>query len=274
MKIGIFDSGFGGLTIYKTIHERLPRYDYIYLGDNARTPYGNRSFDAIYGFTSEGVQHLFSEGCRLIIIACNTASAKALRTIQQKWLPVHYPDRSVLGVIRPSVEELGRFSRTNTVALWATDGTVRSMSFQLELQKFAPQIRLIQQSCPMLVPLVEAGELEGEGVDYFIRKYWSETLQQSTSIDTLLLACTHYPLLLSRIRALIPDNVKVLIQSEFVAPSLEDYLKRHPEIESQLSVGGTQRFLTTDQTEGFDLLAQIFLGKKVCSEKVQLSAAK
>lgn len=274
MKIGIFDSGFGGLTIYKTIHERMPQYDYIYLGDNARTPYGNRSFDAIYRFTSEGVERLFSEGCRLIIIACNTASAKALRTIQQKWLPVHYPDRRVLGVIRPSVEELGRFSRTNTVALWATEGTVRSMSFQLELEKFAPQIRLIQQSCPMLVSLVEAGELDGEGVDYFISKYWNETGQQSSSIDTLLLACTHYPLLLPRIRVLVPHQVKILVQSEFVGPSLEDYLKRHPEIESQLSTGGTERFLTTDQTEGFDQLARIFLGKKVSSEKTELSAAK
>jgi len=274
MKIGIFDSGFGGLTIYRGIHERLPQYDYIYLGDNARTPYGNRSFEAIYQFTAEGVQHLFSEGARLIIIACNTASAKALRNIQQKWLPVHSPDRRVLGVIRPSVEELGRFSQTNTVALWGTDGTVRSMSFQLELQKFAPQIRLIQQACPMLVPLVEAGELEGDGVDYFIRKYWNETVQQSSSIDTLLLACTHYPLLLPRIKAIVPESVKILLQSEFVAPSLEDYLKRHPEIRSQLTTRGTERFLTTDHTDGFDLLARIFLGKNVASEKVELSAAK
>jgi glutamate racemase len=270
MKIGVFDSGFGGLTIYKSIRQRLPQYDYIYLGDNGRTPYGNRSFDAIYQFTAEGVEYLFSKDCLLIIIACNTASAKALRTIQQKLLPVRFPDRRVLGIIRPSVEELGRYSRTKTVALWATEGTVRSMSFILELQKFAPEIRLIQQICPMLVPLVEAGEIHGDGVDYFIRKYWNETQNQAKDIDTLLLACTHYPILLSRIKASVPKEVRILVQSDFVAPSLKDYLARHPEIESRLTKGESETFLTTDQTEGFDRLAQIFLGGPVQSQKVEL----
>lgn len=270
MKIGIFDSGFGGLTIYQKIHGLLPQYDYIYLGDNARTPYGNRSFNAILQFTTEGVDYLFKQDCKLIIIACNTASAKALRNIQQNFLPLAYPDRRVLGIIRPSVEEIGRYSQTRTVALWATEGTVKSMSFQMEMEKFAPDVKLIQQACPLLVPLVEAGELSGDGVDYFIQKYWQETSEQSSNIDTLLLACTHYPLLLERIRAIVPPKVRIILQADIVAPSLQDYLKRHPEIETALSKNGTQLFLTTDQTEGFDHLAEIFLGHLVESKKVQV----
>lgn len=270
MKIGIFDSGFGGLTIYHGIKERLPYYDYLYLGDNARTPYGNRSFEAILKFTTEGVMHLFRQDCRLIIIACNTASAKALRTIQQKVLPATYPDRRVLGIIRPSVEEIGRYSHMGTVALWATEGTVRSGSFAIEMEKHAPGIRLVQQVCPMLVPLVEEGELRGEGVDYFIRKYWELTLRQASDIDTLLLACTHYPLLLPEIKRLIPSQVRVVIQANIVALSLADYLHRHPEIESTLSRRGTERFQTTDHTDGFDHLAEIFLGRSIESENVQL----
>ena len=271
MKIGIFDSGYGGLTIYKSIRETLPQYDFVYLGDNARTPYGNRSFDAILRFTTEGVRYLFSQDCKLIIIACNTASAKALRTIQQKVLPLEFPDRRVLGVIRPSVEELGRDTHTKTVALWGTEGTVRSMSFAIEIEKYAPGVRLIQISCPMLVPLVEAGELEGPGADHFIGTYWNRTAKESDQIDVLLLACTHYPLLLPRIRSIVPQQVRVLVQGDFVAPSLADYLQRHPEIQSQLSRSATQHFLTTDQTEGFDHLAEIFLGHAVASEKVGIS---
>lgn len=270
MKIGVFDSGFGGLTIYKSIRERLPSYDYLYLGDNARTPYGNRSFEAVFKFTTEGVNYLFRNDCNLIIIACNTASAKALRSIQQKWLPLHYPERRVLGIIRPSVEEIGNDTRSKTVALWATEGTVRSMSFVLELQKFAPGVRLIQQVCPMLVPLVEAGELDGPGTSYFVHKYWKETDSQSHEIDVLLLACTHYPLLLPNIRRAIPEKVTILIQGNLVAESLADYLCRHPEIENRLSQNGTQHFLTTDHTEGFDHLAEIFLGHPVESENVEL----
>ena len=270
MKIGIFDSGYGGLTIYRKIKEHLPEYDYIYLGDNARTPYGNRSFDAILRFTTEGIRYLFSQDCRLIIIACNTASAKALRSIQQKLLPIEFSDRRVLGVIRPSVEELGRDTHTKTVALWATEGTVKSMSFAIEMEKHVPGVRLIQLECPMLVPLVEAGELRGPGTDYFLDKYWNQTARLSKDIDVLLLACTHYPLLLPGIRAIVPQQVRILVQGDFVAPSLADYLRRHSEIECHLSRNGTQQFLTTDRTEGFDHLAEIFLGHAVASEKIEL----
>jgi len=270
MNIGVFDSGFGGLTIFRSIREMLPQYDYIYLGDNARTPYGNRSFDAIFKFTTESVRYLFSLDCKLIIVACNTASAKALRSIQQKVLPVTYPDRRVLGIIRPSVEEIGRDTRTKIVALWATEGTVKSESFAIEISKYAPGVRLIQTACPMLVPLVEAGELSGEGVDHFARKYWEQTYRYSSDIDVLLLACTHYPLLLPRIRVILPSQVRILVQGDFVAPSLMNYLNRHPEIESHLSRGGSQRFLTTDHTEGFDRLAEVFLGHPVESENVTL----
>jgi glutamate racemase len=271
VKIGVFDSGYGGLTIFRNIEQLLPSYDYIYLGDNARTPYGNRSFDTIYRFTVEGVRYLFGQDCRLIIIACNTASAKALRNIQQKLLPREYPERRVLGVIRPSAEELSRFTKTRAVALWGTEGTVNSMSFVLELQKLAPDIHLYQQACPMLVPLVEAGELEGPGVEYYVNSYWSLTTRQSKEVDALLLACTHYPLILPVIRKVVPAEVRVLVQGEIVAPSLVDYLTRHPEIESSLSRDSTRQFLTTDQSDSFDRLAEAFLGYPVCSEKVEIS---
>ncbi|HEV8131604.1 MAG TPA: glutamate racemase [Acidobacteriota bacterium] len=270
MKIGIFDSGLGGLTIFKSIHQHLPCYDYVYLGDNARAPYGSRSFEAILKFTTEAVQYLFGRDCCLIIIACNTASAKALRTIQQRVLPATFPARRVLGVLRPSVEELGRRTKTNTVALWATEGTVRSLSFEIEMKKLAPELHLVQHACPLLVPLVEAGELDGPGVEYFVRKYWRETEQRASNIDTLLLACTHYPLLLPLIRAVLPQQVKILVQGHFVAPSCKDYLRRHPEIEEKLSRNRTAHFLTTDRNESFDHLAQIFLGVPVSSERVEL----
>ncbi|HEY2931315.1 MAG TPA: glutamate racemase [Acidobacteriota bacterium] len=270
MRIGIFDSGFGGLTIFKCIRERLPLYDYLYLGDNARAPYGTRSFQAVLQFTTEAVRYLFTRQCQLIVIACNTASAKALRSIQQRVLPASYPDRRVLGVIRPSVEELGRQTHTGTVALWATQGTVRSESFVLELEKFASNIKLIQQACPLLVPLVESGELDGAGVEFYVQKYWTLTSRQSSQIDTLLLACTHYPLLLSTIRSVVSRPVNILVQGDFVAPSLQDYLRRHPEIEGKLTRGASVRFLTTDQSEEFDRLAQIFLGHSVRSEQIGL----
>jgi glutamate racemase len=271
VKIGIFDSGYGGLTIFRNIEGLLPSHDYIYLGDNARTPYGNRSFDTIYRFTVEGVRYLFGQDCRLIIIACNTASAKALRNVQQRILPTDYPDRRVLGVIRPSAEELSRFTKTRAVALWGTEGTVNSLSFVLELQKLAPEIDLYQQACPMLVPLVEAGELQGSGVEYYVREYWRRTILHSGKVDVLLLACTHYPLILPVIRKIVPPEVRILVQGEIVAPSLADYLRRHPEIETAMSREGTRRFLTTDQSELFDRLAEAFLGYAVCSEKVEIS---
>lgn len=287
MKIGIFDSGFGGLSIYKSIRTLLPEYDYVYLGDNARTPYGSRSFSAIFQFTKQCLDVLFAQDCKLIVIACNTASARALRTIQQNILPLEYPDKKVLGIIRPSAEALAKnhlhaintnavaLSGLNTehqahVALWATEGTVKSLSYPLELEKLAPKLRLIQQSCPMLVPLVEANELTGEGLDYFIKKYWEATLAQNPNIETLLLACTHYPLLYDKIRAQVPAKVQILTQGNIVAPSLQDYLLRHKEITASLSQNGTQRFLTTDQTEGFDKLARAFLGHAVLSEKIEI----
>jgi glutamate racemase len=280
MQIGIFDSGFGGLSIFKSIRARLPVYDYVYLGDNARTPYGNRSFEAIYRFTKEGVDHLFARGCKIVIIACNTASAKALRTIQQKHLPTEHPDRRVLGIIRPSAEALADYPRARGVALWATEGTVKSGSFALELEKLAPGLRLIQKACPLLVPLVEAGELGGPGIEYYLDKYWAETLALAREsapqagpqggLGALLLACTHYPLLYPLIRQRVPAGVDIVVQGDIVAPSLADYLARHAEIESALSRGGTQRFLTTDQTEGFDRLSEVFLGHRVVSERVEI----
>jgi glutamate racemase len=272
MRIGIFDSGFGGLTVHRSIRGLLPHYDYVYLGDNARTPYGNRSFETILKFTLEGIECLFESDCRLVVIACNTASAKALRTLQQRYLPHHRPDRRVLGIIRPSAEALaaGLGETARTVAVWGTEGTVRSQSYVLELNKLAPTLRLVQVACPLLVPLVEAGEIEGEGVDYFIRRYWQSTLSHAHDVTALLLACTHYPLLLPRIRALVPPQVSLLVQGDIVAPSLADYLARHPEIETELTRGGSEKLLTTDRTEGFDSLAERFLGRTVASERVEL----
>jgi glutamate racemase len=270
MKIGIFDSGLGGLTIYRAIHQCLPQYDYVYLGDNARAPYGNRSFDAIFRFTGEAVHYLFGQQCQLIVIACNTASAKALRNIQQQILPGLYPGKRVLGVIRPSAEALQQLTRTGSVALWATEGTVKSNSYPLEIEKLAPGIRLWQQACPLLVPMVEAGEVGGPAVEYIVGRYWKTTQELAPDIDALLLACTHYPILLPVIRARLPPGVRVLEQGSIVAPSLRDYLDRHPEIEGTLSRGGVTTFLTTDQSEGFDRLAQTFLGKAVRSSEVDL----
>jgi glutamate racemase len=270
MKIGIFDSGYGGLTIYSAIRERLPRYDYVYLGDNARTPYGHRSFETVYKFTAEAVRFLFARDCALIVIACNTAAAKALRSVQQGLLPALHPDRRVLGIIRPSIEALARERREQTVALWATPGTVLSQSYAIELEKVAPGLRLVQTPCPLLVPLVENGELDGPGVEYFVRKYWGETVAQQAGIEALLLACTHYPLLLEKIRAAVPPGVTILSQGALVAPSLEDYLARHPEMERRLALGGQTEFLTTDRSESFDRLAELFLGHAVESHKVDL----
>jgi glutamate racemase len=270
MRIGIFDSGFGGLTVYRAIRERLPQYDYLYLGDNARTPYGHRSFETVFRFTAEAVRFLFARDCHLVVIACNTASAKALRTVQQRLLPELAPDRRVLGIIRPSVEALAADSRRRTVALWATPGTVLSDSYALELAKLRPDLRLVQVACPLLVPLVENGELEGPGLDYFVRKYWAATLARSAEVDALLLACTHYPLLYDRIREVVPAAIDVLAQGSIVAPSLEDYLVRHREIAKRLSAGGTTHFLTTDVSESFDHLAELFLGHRVTSERVDL----
>lgn len=270
--IGVFDSGYGGLTVLRDVVQKLPRYDYVYLGDNARTPYGTRSFDTVYQYTLECVRHLFDRGCRLVILACNTASAKALRNIQQLDLPKLVPglERRVLGVIRPTTEVIGTYSRTGEVGILATSGTVTSESYVVEIDKFFPELRVFQEACPMWVPLVENGEYDRPGADYFVKQHIDRLLAQSPRIDMLLLACTHYPLLIDKIRQYVPAGTTILSQGGIVANSLADYLHRHPEIETQCSKGGTRTFLTTDSTEAFDRQAAVFYGQPVQSEHLAL----
>jgi len=268
--IGIFDSGYGGLTVMKEIVGELPEYDYLYLGDNARTPYGTRSFETIYHYTLECVKFLFEQGCHLVILACNTASAKALRTIQQNDLPDLDPERRVLGVIRPTAEVIGHHSRSGHVGVLGTSGTVHSESYVMEIKKQFPDLVIYQEACPMWVPLVENGEYESEGADYFVRQHLERILEKSDRIDTLLLACTHYPLLLEKMRTIAPKSITFLSQGEIVAESLADYLDRHPEMDEKCSKGGSRRFLTTDSPELFDERAEEFYGEKVRSEYVQI----
>lgn len=268
--IGIFDSGYGGLTVFREIRAKLPQYDYIYLGDNARAPYGPRDFDTIYHYTLECVRHLFDMGCQLVVLACNTASAKALRTIQQQDLPKIAPNRRVLGVIRPTTEIVGKYTKTRQVGVLATRGTVVSRSYVIEIEKFFPDIKVFQQACPMWVPLVENNEHEGEGADYFVKKYLGELLAQSDQIDTLVLGCTHYPLLTNKIRQYLPAKVQLLSQGEIVAKSLAEYLQRHPEIETVCSKDGKVEYFTTESAEEFDRKAAIFLGEAVQSEHLAL----
>ena len=261
--IGVFDSGYGGLTILKEIRQLLPQYDYIYLGDNARAPYGPRSFDVVYRFTLEAVRYLFNQGCRLVILACNTASAEALRTIQQNDLPKIDPTRRVLGVIRPTVERLGELSHSGNIGVLGTKGTVRSQSYDMEIAKLYPSFTTTSQACPMWVPLVENHEATSPGADYFIDKYISALLSQNRQIDTILLACTHFPILYPKIRQRVNDDINVVCQGEIVAESLADYLKRHPEMESRCSKGGECRYLTTENPQSFSSLARIFLDQPV-----------
>jgi len=268
--IGIFDSGVGGLTVMKDIIHRLPSYDYLYLGDSARTPYGNRSFESIYQFTLQCVEYLFSQGCHLIILACNTASAKALRTVQQRDLPRIAPNKRVLGVIRPTAEVIGLHSKTGHVGVLGTTGTVQSDSYEIEIKHQFPKLTVYQQACPMWVPLVENNEHNNPGADYFVKKYLDQLLQQSPDIDTLLLACTHYPLLIPKIRNVLSEDISVISQGPIVAASLQDYLKRHPEIEKNCSENGTRRFLTTDAPEQFDHHATTFFGQEVTSEFIDV----
>lgn len=261
--IGVFDSGFGGLTILREMRRLLPDYDYIYLGDNARAPYGPRSFDMVYRFTLEAVTALFELGCPLVILACNTASAKALRSIQQNDLPGIDPSRRVLGVIRPTVERLGELSRTGHVGILGTAGTVRSQSYDLEIAKLHPDFKVASQACPMWVPLVENHEAAEPGADYFVRKYVDELFGRSPEIDTVVLACTHFPILYNKIRSAVAAGVEVVCQGEIVAESLVDYLLRHPEMESRLTRGGRCRYLTTENPDSFSTLARIFLDEPV-----------
>jgi glutamate racemase len=263
--IGVFDSGYGGLTVLREFVDRMPQYDYLYLGDNARSPYGTRSFDTVYRYTLQCVKWLLKQDCPLIILACNTASAKALRTIQQKDLEGLHPNARILGVIRPTTEIIGKHTSTNSIGVLATNGTVQSNSYQIEIEKFFPGIRVQQEACPMWVPLVENNEHQTEGADYFIRKHIDSILSKDKGIDTLLLACTHYPLLKKKIETYLPSNVKLLSQGEIVADSLKDYLNRHPEIETRIMKQGKRIFYTTDSPQDFDNKATIFFGEKVQS---------
>lgn len=261
--IGIFDSGYGGLTILGKIRELLPQYNYLYLGDNARTPYGTRSFEVVYEFTLQAVRKLFGLGCPLVILACNTASAKALRSIQQHDLPHLAPSRRVLGVIRPTVECIGDLTQTRHVGLLATEGTVRSQSYPLEIQKLYPDIQLTGVPCPMWVPLIENNEFNSPGADYFVQKYLNQLLSQDAKIDTIILGCTHYPLLLEKIRRYTPSHIQLVEQGKYVAASLKDYLTRHTELRTRCETGGTCQFLTTESIEKFRESASLFLHQEV-----------
>jgi glutamate racemase len=269
--IGVFDSGYGGLTILRELVKHLPQYDYLYLGDNARAPYGTRSFETVYRYTLESVTWLLKQGCPLIILACNTASAKALRTIQQKHLHNLDPAARVLGVIRPTTEIIGTYTKTNHIGILATNGTVQSESYLLEIEKFFPDVVVKQQACPMWVPLIENNEHLEAGADYFVKKHIDQILEQDAKIDTLLLACTHYPLLKEKIRSYLPHHVQVLSQGDIVAKSLEVYLQRHPEIEHRISKNANRVFFTTDEPEGFDTKASTFFGEAVASQHTDLS---
>lgn len=294
-KIGVFDSGYGGLTILKEIRKELPQYDYLYLGDNGRAPYGTRSFEVIYRYTLQAVKYLFEQDCALVILACNTASAKALRTIQQRDLPQINLQRqttndkrpvNVLGVIRPTVEAVPAITKTGHIGILATPATVSSESYVLELEKIAPNLAITQQACPMWVPLIEAGEQDSEGAKYFIGKYLRELLAKDPQIDTLVLGCTHYPLMKTQIdkwlafhheieESVFPEpvetpRVKIIAQGELEAKSLADYLQRHPEYREQLSQGGTCTYLTTENADRFAQSASLFIGEKISAESISL----
>ncbi len=268
--IGVFDSGYGGLTVLKEFVKELPAYDFIYFGDNARAPYGNRSFEAVYEFTLQSVRYLFNAGCKLVILACNTASAKALRTIQQNDLPKMDGNRRVLGVIRPTSEIIGSITKSNKVGIFATAGTVASQSYVIEIEKFFPAITVYQEACPMWVPIIENNEINTPGAGYFVRQHVEHLLNQSQDIDTIILGCTHYPLLISRIKEFLPPHIQLLQQGEIVARSLKDYLERHPEIDAACSKHGTLRFFTTDSSENFDRHAELFFGSKIQSKTIHL----
>lgn len=268
--IGVFDSGYGGLTVLKEIVQDLPAYDYLYLGDNARAPYGTRSFETVYQYTLECVKWFFEQGCPLVILACNTASAKALRTIQQNDLPSLDSSKRVLGVIRPTSEIIGQFSKSSHVGIMGTTGTVQSNSYLIEIEKFYPGIKASQEACPMWVPLVENNEYNSPGADYFVKKHIDNLLAKDHSIDTILLACTHYPLLIDKIRQFLPSGVQLISQGKIVSESLVDYLKRHPEIELKCSKNGNRVFYTTGETSDFNSHASVFFGKTVHSQQLVL----
>ncbi len=268
--IGVFDSGYGGLTMLKEIVMRLPQYDYLYLGDNARAPYGTRSFETVYEYTLQCVQQLFAMDCDLVVLACNTASAKALRTIQQKDLPRIAPNKKVLGVIRPTTEVVGKYSKTGHIGVLGTTGTITSNSYLIEISKFYPELKVNQEACPMWVPLVENNEFDSEGADFFIQKNINNLLSKDDKIDTIILGCTHYPLLINKIKKYLPSNITLLSQGEIVAESLADYLNRHAELEQKCSKGGNIDFYTTDAPKNFDKAASLFFGKAVQSKHLDI----
>lgn len=282
--IGVFDSGYGGLTILEGIRKRLPQYSYIYLGDNARAPYGTRSFDVVYEFTLQAVKKLFSFGCPLVILGCNTASAKALRTIQQQYLPLHAPDRRVLGVIRPTVEAIGSISSTRHIGVLATEGTIKSESYKLEIEKLYPDSTIVGQACPMWVSLVENSEFNQPGADYFVKDSLEKLLSQDPLIDTIILGCTHFPLLLDKINQQLNNlttslnkeaggrtSIQVISQGEYIATSLEDYLKRHPEINQRLIQDGTCQYFTSESPTKFRECASLFLNEDITAQHVALA---
>jgi glutamate racemase len=269
--IGVFDSGYGGLTILEELKKKLPNYDFLYLGDNARTPYGTRSFDVVFEFTLQAVEYLFSQGCDLVILACNTASAKALRRIQEDVLPAKYPTKRVLGVIRPTTEIIGEISKNKIIAVLATEGTVKSQSYVIEIAKFFPEAKVIQRACPMWVPLIENNLHNTEGGKWFVKRDIEELMYENQSIDTILLACTHYPLLLAIIESIVPSYVKLIPQGQIVAKSLVNYLKRHPEFDATISKKGQLIFLTTENSGSFDEKANQFFSGEVKSKTIKLT---
>jgi glutamate racemase len=268
--IGIFDSGYGGLTILHGIRQLLPQYDYLYLGDNARAPYGTRSFDVVYEFTRQAVIRLFEMGCHLVILGCNTASAKALRSIQQNDLPKLDPERRVLGIIRPTAEIIGSITHSRHVGIFATEGTIKSESYNLEIHKFFPDITVNGVACPFWVPLVEYNEADSPGADYFVKKRIDQLMRMDADIDTVILGCTHYPLLLPKIHKYIPRGIRIISQGEYVASSLQNYFQRHPEIEKRCTQGGQVKYLTTENPEKFKEQAQLFLHEPVEVENIAL----
>lgn len=270
MKIGVFDSGYGGLTILRDIRAALPEYDYIYLGDNARAPYGSRSFDIVYQYTLQAVRQLFAEGCKLVILGCNTASAKALRSIQQNDLPKLAPDHRVLGIIIPTVEALADLPPDAHVGIMATQGTVDSHSYRLETIKLFAEMTVTEKACPMWVPLVENDEASSPGADYFVEKYCNMLLQQDPDITTVILACTHYPLLYDKIRNTLPPHINIILQGKIVADSLRHYLHRHPEIENSITRTATVEFLTSEDPEKFNRIAAKFIDCDVKARRISL----
>lgn len=266
----MFDSGYGGLTILRQIRKLMPQYDYVYLGDNARAPYGNRSFELVYEFTLQAVRHLFAQGCPLVILGCNTASAKALRTIQQKDLPQLDSSRRVLGVIRPTAESVGLITKTRHVGIFATPGTIRSKTYEMEIAKLYPDIQVTGEACPMWVPLVENYEYDSPGADYFVKKRVDALLSKDPVIDCIILGCTHYPLLLDKIRKYVPEGVRVMPQGEYVASSLENYLTRHPDMRSRITKSGKVIYQTTEQADVFQENASVFMKQDVKAVRIFL----